>query len=178
VHPFRPVLAPGVARRNSSAAGLASVTAVATCRQYRGRSLCFDSSFVVPSCAIARVEKDLAVMRLTFERDIPEFKNKTRRERSAMYGQATKLDKRIWLRAMLTNLIFVPVLSALMELRKHDYLPSLSWVFFIYFAVGIPVVILLRAWWVNPLIKNAIQACRTEGPEDDPGGESMRSAEL
>jgi len=105
-------------------------------------------------------------MRLVFERDIPEYKGKTRRERNVLHRQARNLDKRIMFLEAISGVgTFVPLLSSLMELRKHGYLPSLLWVFFLYLAIGIPLGFFLRAWWVNPLVKDAIQSLRAEGPK-------------
>jgi hypothetical protein len=98
------------------------------------------------------------VMKLIFERDIPEFKGKTWRERYALRQQAVNLDWRIRVRRVLIGpLAFVPLFTVLMLLAQRHVLPSLGWVFAIYVAIGFPLLMLFRALWVNPLIKNALQ---------------------
>jgi hypothetical protein len=105
-------------------------------------------------------------MKLVFQRDIPELKHKSWRQRRALYRQAGARDKRILIRSTLTNLFFVPVFSMLMMLLKKGQLPSFLWVVVLYLTIGIPIVFLLHAWWVNPLIKDAIQSIQAEGPTE------------
>src|ERR1700743_42764 len=94
---------------------------------------------------------------MIFERDIPEFKGKTWRQRGALYRQARNLDKRIWVRSILANLIYAPLFPFLLELRLKQILPSLWWVIFLYLAIGFPLTFFLRALLVNPLIKNVLE---------------------
>jgi hypothetical protein len=60
VHPFRPVLASGVAGGSSSASGLAHIPAASPDWHHFERGVCFDSRGVVFAGAVVGWEKDLA----------------------------------------------------------------------------------------------------------------------
>jgi hypothetical protein len=99
-------------------------------------------------------------MKLVFLRAIPEFQGKTWQQRSDLRQDACKLDRRIFIRRILINLSYAPLLSCLMLLRQQQILHSLIWVAIFYFAVGLPFVMLCHALWVNPLIRDAIRIQR------------------
>jgi len=140
VHPFRPLLAPGVARGDSSSNRMAGFPAIPPDRHHRRRRIRLDPRRVVSARALVRRTKSLAFMRPVFERDIPEFNGNPRRERAALYQQVRHLDKRIKFVEIFSGpMVLVPLLCLLMELLKHGYLPSFTLVLILYIAIGIPL---------------------------------------
>ena len=87
------------------------------------------------------------------------MQNNSASENTAPQSRPQALQGRILVRQILINLfVWGPLLVVLMELRKHEILPSLLWVASIYFAVGIPLALLLYARWVYPLVKSTNQS--------------------
>ena len=105
--------------------------------------------------------------------DIPELKAMSLQQRRALFMRARQRDKRIWIRPILANLIFVPLLISLMKLHTHGYLPSFLLVVVLYLAIGFPLASLLYRWWVDPLAKSAIQALLAEDRENKSPREAM-----
>jgi hypothetical protein len=100
--------------------------------------------------------------------DIPELKNKNWQQRRVLYKQARDRDKRIWIRSIFANLICVPVFCLVMALLKNGYLPSFVWALVAYVAIGFPLALVLNRWWVDPLVKNAIQTLLAQERENKP----------
>ena len=104
-------------------------------------------------------------MKLVFERDIPALQGRTWQERTALRKLARTRDRRIALRSFLISLPGTLLLPGLMELRKHQFLPSLLWVALIYFTLSILLGLLAHARWVTPLVEAAL---RQPPPPDHP----------
>ena len=93
---------------------------------------------------------------MVFERNILAFRGKSWLERNALRRLAWRRDKRIPVRVFFINLLLTPWLLLLMQLRKHEVIPTLWLVGVIYLAIGVTMSTILHALWINSLVEEAL----------------------